>query len=100
MNTLLRYWRRYQRARRVKAICAALRKAGRENTEAAEALASVVNAVVNQRIDAFAIRWHCLRCQSTVDMAAFRCQCTESPSPWAPVTDDPPEQPPAIRRYP
>jgi len=27
-------------------------------------------------------RWKCKRCGSEVDMAAFRCKCTESPSPW------------------
>lgn len=27
-------------------------------------------------------RWKCKRCKSIVDMNKFRCDCTESPSPW------------------
>lgn len=29
--------------------------------------------------------WKCRRCNAIVDMQAFRCKCTESPSPWEPV---------------
>lgn len=31
------------------------------------------------------IGWHCLRCDKPVDYKAFKCECTESPSPWTPV---------------
>lgn len=33
----------------------------------------------------FKMEWWCLRCKTTVDYDAFRCGCTESPSPWEPV---------------
>lgn len=29
--------------------------------------------------------WRCRRCKQKVDLDAFRCGCTESPSPWEPV---------------
>lgn len=29
--------------------------------------------------------WRCRRCHAFVDMKAFRCECTTSPSPWEPV---------------
>ena len=31
------------------------------------------------------VGWSCRRCAQPVDMVAFRCGCTESPSPWEPV---------------
>jgi rubrerythrin len=31
------------------------------------------------------VKWKCRRCGHMVDMVAFRCNCTESPSPWEPV---------------
>jgi hypothetical protein len=33
------------------------------------------------------IKWKCRRCRQIVDMVAFRCGCTESPSPWEPVKE-------------
>ncbi len=30
-------------------------------------------------------KWRCKRCNSMVDMVKFKCNCTESPSPWEPV---------------
>lgn len=30
--------------------------------------------------------WKCRRCNSVVDMDAFKCKCVESPSPWEPIT--------------
>jgi hypothetical protein len=30
-------------------------------------------------------RWRCRRCGQEVDMKAFRCGCTTSPSPWEPI---------------
>ena len=30
-------------------------------------------------------KWRCRRCGSIVDMVAFRCMCTQSPSPWEPI---------------
>jgi len=30
-------------------------------------------------------QWKCKRCGEMVDMGAFKCGCTESPSPWEPV---------------
>lgn len=30
-------------------------------------------------------RWKCRRCKHEVDLVAFRCKCTESPSPWEPI---------------
>lgn len=32
-------------------------------------------------------KWKCRRCKSIVDMFAFRCKCTESPSPWEPINE-------------
>jgi len=32
------------------------------------------------------VKWHCRRCGQDVDMKAFRCGCTQSPSPWEEVT--------------
>lgn len=37
------------------------------------------------RITNYTQIWKCRRCNSIVDMANFRCQCTESPSPWEPI---------------
>jgi hypothetical protein len=31
------------------------------------------------------IIWKCRRCKAIVNMEKFRCECTESPSPWEPV---------------
>lgn len=33
------------------------------------------------------MKWKCRRCRQIVDMAAFRCGCTESPSPWEPIKE-------------
>lgn len=27
-------------------------------------------------------KWKCKRCHAIVDMIAFKCECTQSPSPW------------------
>lgn len=32
------------------------------------------------------IEWYCRRCKQVVDYANFRCNCTESPSPWEPIS--------------
>lgn len=29
--------------------------------------------------------WRCTRCQQMVNLDAFRCGCSDSPSPWEPV---------------
>lgn len=38
-----------------------------------------------RRRDAAGNKWKCRRCNSMVDMVAFRCKCNESPSPWEPI---------------
>ncbi len=33
------------------------------------------------------MKWYCIRCEQDVDYEAFRCGCTESPSPWIPKVE-------------
>ncbi len=46
----------------------------------------------------YTVGWKCRRCGQVVDMVAFRCGCTESPSPWEPIYDEqfPSEQGPLL----